>query len=48
MQLAWSMLNKGSNVARTAEQVGYQSESAFSRAFKKQFSVSAGSVRRKT
>jgi len=46
MQLAWSMLTKGENVARTAEHIGYQSESAFSRAFKKQFSVSAGAVRR--
>ncbi len=47
MQLAWSMLSKGKNVASTAEHIGYQSESAFSRAFKKQFSISAGAVRRK-
>jgi len=46
MQLAWSMLSKGENVARTAECIGYQSESAFSRAFKKQFAISAGAVRR--
>jgi len=46
MQLAWSMLKKGDSVAITAEHIGYQSESAFSRAFKKQFSVSAGVIRR--
>ncbi len=46
MQLAWDALLSGQPVATVAEQVGYQSESAFSRVFKKQFSVSAGKVRR--
>jgi len=46
MQLAWSLLNKGESVSRAAERVGYKSESAFSRAFSKMFSVSAGKVRR--
>jgi len=46
MQLAWSYLKKGMSVARTAEKVGYQSEAAFSRAFRKSFSMSAGQVKR--
>lgn len=46
MQLAWSILQAGESVAATAEQVGYQSEAAFSRAFRKEFGESAGSVRR--
>ena len=46
MQLAWSLLTSGNNVALTAEKVGYQSEAAFSRVFKKHFAVSAGQVRR--
>jgi AraC-like DNA-binding protein len=46
MQLAWNALIEGRSVANVAEEVGYQSESAFSRVFLKYFSVSAGKVRR--
>ena len=46
MQLAWSKLSRGASVANTADFVGYRSESAFSRAFQKTFSVTAGQVRR--
>ncbi len=46
MQLAWSALVEGHSVSNVAEQVGYQSESAFSRVFQKHFSISAGKVRR--
>ncbi len=46
MQLAWNLLRNGQAVAPVAEQVGYQSEAAFSRAFKKMFEVSPGRVRR--
>jgi AraC-like DNA-binding protein len=47
MQIAWDQLKSGDKVSAVAFQIGYQSEAAFSRAFKKQFSVSAGSIRRK-
>lgn len=46
MQLAWVLLRKGDSVLASALSVGYQSEAAFSRAFKHQFSMSAGEVRR--
>lgn len=46
MQLAWSLLNQGESVMSTAFQTGYQSESAFSRVFKKEFLVSPGAIRR--
>jgi len=46
MQIAWELLQTGDKVSAVAYQVGYSSEAAFSRAFKKQFNVSAGSVRR--
>lgn len=46
MQLAWKALLQGKSVAQVAEQVGYLSESAFSRVFQKHFNVSAGKVRR--
>ena len=46
MQLAWSKLSQGEGIANVAEQVGYQSEAAFSRAFQKNFGVTAGQVRR--
>lgn len=46
MQLAWSRLHKGESVARVAGEVGYQSQAAFSRAFKSEFSQSAGQVRK--
>lgn len=46
MPLAWAELAKGLSVYATAEKVGYLSEPAFSRAFKKAFGVSAGQVKR--
>lgn len=46
MQLAWSLLSSGEKIAQVAARVGYKSESAFSRAFQKIFSVAAGKVRR--
>ena len=45
MQLAWSELQQGASVAAVAEQVGYRSEAAFSRAFKKHFGQTVGEVR---
>jgi AraC-like DNA-binding protein len=46
MQLAWGLLKEGESVFSAALTVGYQSEAAFSRAFKQQFSINAGEVRR--
>lgn len=46
MQLAWSLLSCGESVTCVAAKVGYKSESAFSRAFRNTFSLSAGKVRR--
>jgi len=46
MQLAWSKLSEGHKSADVAEQVGYQSEAAFSRAFQKHFGTTAGKIRR--
>jgi len=46
MQLAWQQLQNGDAVANVADNVGYKSEAAFSRAFKKMFEVSPGRVRR--
>lgn len=45
MQLAWSKLRGGATVDQTAEDVGYRSTAAFSRAFKTEFSETVGSVR---
>ncbi len=45
MQIAWSLLTRGEPVSLVAEKVGYQSESSFSRAFKKTFSTTAGNVK---
>ncbi len=45
MQLAWSLLQRGEKIAQVSGQVGYQSESSFSRAFKKIFNISAGKVK---
>jgi len=45
MQLAWSLLKRGEKIAQVSSQVGYQSESSFSRAFKKIFNVPAGKVK---
>lgn len=46
MQLAWCLLKRGEKIAQVSEKVGYQSESSFSRAFKKTFSLSAGKIKR--
>ena len=46
MQLAWSKLTDGNSSAEVAAQIGYKSEAAFSRAFKKHFGVTAGKIRR--
>lgn len=46
MQLAWVLLKGGESVLSAALSVGYQSEAAFSRAFKMQFAMNAGQVRR--
>lgn len=45
MQLAWSFLKRGRNITQVSSQVGYHSESSFSRAFQKQFNISAGKIR---
>lgn len=47
MQLAWSSLSAGESVMTAAQSIGYQSEAAFSRAFRKHFGVYAGEVRRR-
>lgn len=46
MQQAWHQLAAGDSVMTVALAVGYQSEAAFSRAFRQAFDVTAGSVRR--
>lgn len=46
MQLASDLLAAGESVASTALQVGFQSQSAFSRAYKRCFGISAGAVKR--
>ncbi|MFT6016542.1 MAG: AraC-like DNA-binding protein, partial [Candidatus Azotimanducaceae bacterium] len=46
MQLAWRYLRAGESVAGVADKVGYLSEAAFSRSFRKHFDQSAGAVRR--
>jgi len=48
MQVAWSKLNRGNTVEQTAEDVGYRSTAAFSRAFKSEFEQTVGSVRRRS
>jgi AraC-like DNA-binding protein len=45
MQLAWSKLRGGATVEQTAEDAGYRSIAAFSRAFKTAFGETVGSVR---
>ncbi len=45
MQVAWSELQEGHSVELVAEHVGYQSEAAFARAFKKTFNTTVGVVR---
>lgn len=46
MQLAAQRLREGLSIARTAEQVGYQSESAFARAFQRVNGAQPGHFRR--
>jgi len=46
MQLAWSKLSAGESVIEAAQSIGYRSEAAFSRAFRKHFGAYAGDVRR--
>ena len=47
MQVASDMLNrKNSNIATIAAEIGYESEAAFSRAFKKMMGVSPSAWRR--
>ncbi len=46
MQLAYGFLSQGDSVGEVSESVGYRSEAAFSRAFQRVFSVTAGEVRR--
>jgi AraC-like DNA-binding protein len=49
MHLARTRLNEDDvTLAEVAEQVGYQSEAAFSRAFKRFMGVSPGSIRRRS
>lgn len=45
MQVAWSLLSSGESMAEAAGKVGYKSEAAFSRAFRKMFDIAAGKVR---
>jgi AraC-like DNA-binding protein len=47
LQVAARMLQGGSTVARAAVAVGYQSESAFNRAFKREVGVAPGMWRRR-
>ncbi|MDA7746762.1 AraC family transcriptional regulator [Psychromonas sp.] len=45
MQSAWSKLVAKESIAEVSESVGYRSEAAFSRAFKKTFDINPGEVR---
>lgn len=45
MQVAWSRLESGESIKAVALEVGYQSEAAFSKAFKKVCGVSPGRIR---
>lgn len=47
MQKAYSMLKVGKTMIDVSESVGYRSESAFSKAFKKHFDLNPGEVREK-
>lgn len=46
LQSAWELLTQGYSVSAAAAEVGYLSEGAFSRAFKKEFGIGAGKVRK--
>ena len=45
MQIAWSKLSQGESVDSVADGVGYRSEAAFARVFKKTFGKTVGTVR---
>ncbi|ENM5892523.1 AraC family transcriptional regulator [Vibrio mimicus] len=45
MQIAWSQIKAGEAISSVAESVGYRSDAAFSRAFKKTFLISPGKAR---
>jgi len=47
MQLAYSYLQKGHTISNVAESVGYASDVALIRAFKNEFKISPGKVRKK-
>lgn len=47
MQLGWDHLESGMAVAEVAGLLGYHSQAAFSRAFKKSFGTNAGQIRRR-
>jgi AraC family transcriptional activator of mtrCDE len=47
MQLAASLLTAGSSIGRVADDVGYRSEAAFQRAFKKYVGVTCGEWRKR-
>jgi AraC-like DNA-binding protein len=44
MQLAYKYLMKGIRISQVADNVGYQSEAAFSRVFKKHYGISPGKI----
>lgn len=46
MQLAWQKLREGQSVTSAALAVGYNSDASFSRAFKREFKVNVGQVRK--
>ncbi len=46
MQVAYSSLQRGASVAPLSRELGYQSEAAFARAFKRVMGVAPGAVRR--
>lgn len=46
MQKAWLLLTDGYSILHVAEKVGYRSESAFARAFKKTFNLGPGEIRK--
>lgn len=48
LQIAWQILIRGDSLMAAAHKTGNQSESVFSRTFKKEFFVSSGAVRRGT
>lgn len=45
MQLAYNFLMQGMRITQVAEKIGYQSEAAFSRVFKKYYGISPGAIK---